>query len=605
MALVFISFAASLWIISKALPPLTEAIPPFVAALTVLFDFIAEHWVATAAIVLGLIVVGAVIGVTLGLIIRHLGGFFSAISTLFGKAKSSFSSLPTKTKAFIVKFVVGVAAALAAATPEVISKIGEIIAKIFNYLGQLAPTIVDGLLQLLISLIIGLADAIRNNSGALWYAIADVAEALLEVLMDGVTLIIQGLNSAISDLVASLKESGGFGAKLGGLLEGVSAGFNDFATTYASGVDDAKKLLRRKNQDLANTLGVDLKKFGADTQDTASNVVDQITKTGKERASIGIDDIFNFASDKLGEKKPFDISGMFDYSSVIRPDMFSHDVVDNAFGGIQIGADGLADGVGNAFGNMADMSGLSMENILANSDGMVQGLDEDAMGITDITADLWGNYAETTADGSEDAREAVEGDIDGTLSYMRNKETSFYQAGVNMMQGLQNGLDYQFQFVKGSIVAKANQLINTFQNIQEEHSPSRVWMGLGGYMMLGLAKGIEDGASSAVSAVSYVASAVNAALEADTAYQPTIRPVVDMSMVSGAAGTVRGFFAGQSVQLAGINGRLDMQAADLRAQMDQNRIYNDANVVASISGLREDVNALNGAMSNMQVVMDT
>lgn len=199
---------------------------------------------------------------------------------------------------------------------------------------------------------------------------------------------------------------------------------------------------------------------------------------------------------------------------------------------------------------------------------------------------------------------------------LKELKDRFFEAGANVVDGIIEGIKSMFNKPREVLEEIGANLPEGFKHILGISSPSKVMYGIAKWIPKGIADGIADNAKLATRAVDKMGSEVitsfaeYSALAASTAAdeyfsQPTIRPVVDMSMVSGAAGTVRGFFAGQSVQLAGINGRLDMQAADLRAQMDQNKIYNDANVVASISGLRDDVNALNGAMSNMQVVMDT
>lgn len=603
-AAVFIAFGASMWIIGKAMPMISDNMPAFVASLVMLVEFMEEHAAIVAGIFTGILIISAVLAFALWAITSHLGGFFKAIESLLGGAKKKFGELPEKSQTFIKRLVVGLVAGLAVATPEVIDKIGEIVVKIMRHLGMLMPPIIDGLLQLIIAVIYGLADAIRSNSGALIVAITDVAEALLEVIMDGFFALFKGLSGLSEMLIESMRSAGGIWSIVADALD-----FLDPTDTLLEnaelGFDDTKKFLRQGVSDLATEFGVDTEKYGKDMSDSATESIKSITDKAKEEAGLGLDSLFGVVKDKAGGATQIDLAGM-----LFKTDSSGGQALDvsnylGALGDLQNGTMQLDDASTAAFTNIGLENGILTEDMLANSDIMSVDMSQFGDFISDETTDTWGNYTDTVSSGSEDAREAVEGDIDGTLSYMRNKETSFYQAGVNMMQGLQNGLDYQFQFVKGSIVAKANQLINVFEREQQIESPSKVWMGLGGYMMLGLANGIEAQSSAAVSAVSYVASAVNAALEDDTAYQPTIRPVVDMSMVSGAAGTVRGFFAGQSVQLAGINGRLDMQAADLRAQMDQNKIYNDANVVASIGGLRDDVNALNGAMSNMQVVMDT
>lgn len=606
-AAVFIAFGASMWLIGKAMPMISDNMPGFVSALAELVAFLEEHAGMVAGIVTGIAIISLALGIAIGAIAMHFSSFYNAISAFVGKFREEFGKLPEESQTFIKRLVIGIVTALAIATPEVIDKIGQTVVKILKHLGMLVAPVIDGLLQLVIAVAYGLADAIRNNSGALIVAIADIGEALLEVIMDGIFAIFEGIDN-ISDLIlGSMRNAGGIWSILADALETTLHAdvFGSIMDNARIGFDDTKEFLRKGVSDLATKFGVDTEKYGKDMSDSATESIKSITDKAKEEAGLGLDSLFGVIKDKAGGATQIDLASM-----LFKTDSSGGQALDvsnylGALGDIQNGTMQLDDASTAAFTNIGIENGILTEDMLANSDIMSVDMSQFGDFISDETTDTWGNYTDTVSSGSEDAREAVEGDIDGTLSYMRNKETSFYQAGVNMMQGLQNGLDYQFQFVKGSIVAKANQLINTFQNIQEEHSPSRVWMSLGGYMMLGLAKGIEDGASSAVSAVSYVASAVNAALDDDTAYQPTIRPVVDMSMVSGAAGTVRGFFAGQSVQLAGINGRLDMQAADLRAQMDQNRIYNDANVVASISGLRDDVNALNGAMSNMQVVMDT
>lgn len=603
-AAVFIAFGASMWLIGKAMPMISEGMPDFVAALVLLVEFLEEHAAIVAGIITGILLISAVLAFGLWAITTHLGGFFKAIGSLFEGAKKKFGELPDETQEFIKKLVVGVAAGLAVATPEIIDKIGETVVKIMRHLGMLMPPVIDGLLQLIIAIAYGLADAIRENSGAFIVAIADIGEALLEVIMDGFFALFKGLNGLSAMLLDSMRDAGGIWKMVADALDFLDPTDDIFANAEI-GFEDTKQFMRQGVSDLATTFGVDTKKYGKDMSDSATESIKSITDKAKEEAGLGLDSLFGVVKDKAGETEQIDLASLLFKSDGSGGQTLDVSKYLGALGDLQNGTLQLDDTATSSFISTGLAYGVLTDDMLANSDIMSVDMSQFGDFISDETTDTWGNYVSTVSDNSEDARTAVEGDIDGTLSYMRNKETSFYQAGVNMMQGLQNGLDYQFQFVKGSIVSKANQLINTFQNIQKEHSPSRVWMSLGGYMMLGLAKGIEDGASSAVSAVSYVASAVNAALEDDTAYQPTIRPVVDMSMVSGAAGTVRGFFAGQSVQLAGINGRLDMQAADLRAQMDQNKIYNDANVVASISGLRDDVNALNGAMSNMQVVMDT
>jgi len=81
--------------------------------------------------------------------------------------------------------------------------------------------------------------------------------------------------------------------------------------------------------------------------------------------------------------------------------------------------------------------------------------------------------------------------------------------GVAMMDGLLNAL------VPGRLIARIASLglaaVNTFKRVLGIHSPSRVFMQLGGFMTEGLAHGIDGGGRSAVRSIQRVATGVTTA----------------------------------------------------------------------------------------------
>lgn len=579
-ALVFAAFGAGLWLVGEALPPIAEYLPLVGIALAEFLAYLDGHWTDILFIVGGITVIAVVIGVVLSKLFGTVTAFFRAIGGVLDNAGKKFGDLPDKTKILIASLVISAIAGLAAATPEMVKSIGATIVKILGYLGELAPSIIDGLFVLLVNIIHGLADAIRNNAGALLVALEDVAESVLEVIVRAVGMVLNNLSDASRAISKTLVESDNPVLKvLGTLFAFDQSRANTFVDDWNAGVDDMFSAMR-------NHIDEDRKKFARDTEDGVDDTGDTLTKSVADKISETVRNIN--ATDTAGNK--LDIAGMIlgDGGAV---DMSKFN--------------SILEQVQNGSILMDESSVQSFMNIDTNFEGMTNGMLENGDLLNTGMEDIWGQYAQTAETGADDAKQAVEDNTDATLNYLTDKRVSFYQAGVNLMNGLKEGIQYGYQFVKASIVSNANDMNNSFTAFQRIESPSRVWAGFGSYMMEGLANGINDSADNAVNAVTTIANIVNDAFADDSEYVPTIRPVVDMSRVSASAGSVNGFFANQSMTLAGINGTLEAQGISLREQMNQNRIYNDSNVLASMQGLRNDVNTLADSMAQMQIVMDT
>lgn len=67
------------------------------------------------------------------------------------------------------------------------------------------------------------------------------------------------------------------------------------------------------------------------------------------------------------------------------------------------------------------------------------------------------------------------------------------EAGAFMMQGLINGITSKLKDVRATIVGAAGKAVTWFKEVLGIHSPSRVFAGLGGFVMAGLDQGLADG----------------------------------------------------------------------------------------------------------------
>lgn len=138
-------------------------------------------------------------------------------------------------------------------------------------------------------------------------------------------------------------------------------------------------------------------------------------------------------------------------------------------------------------------------------------------------------------------------------------------------------------------------------------SPSRVMMKKGFFVVQGLVNGIRNNfglaensggtlADKVLNAFGNPMEYISKILSGELTYDPSIRPVVDMSSVSGSALTLQDMFRNQNVQVSGLSGRLATDVGQL--QRDNQDVVNE------LVALREDMAYMTEQMTNLQVVMD-
>jgi hypothetical protein len=87
----------------------------------------------------------------------------------------------------------------------------------------------------------------------------------------------------------------------------------------------------------------------------------------------------------------------------------------------------------------------------------------------------------------------------------------FTQFGSNIVSGLVNGFLGKLPALKAKVVGVANSVATWFKSALGIHSPSRVFMGLGGFLTQGLAIGVDRGASQPLERIRSVAGRMAAA----------------------------------------------------------------------------------------------
>lgn len=96
------------------------------------------------------------------------------------------------------------------------------------------------------------------------------------------------------------------------------------------------------------------------------------------------------------------------------------------------------------------------------------------------------------------------------LSYLRS--LNFTEIGRNLIQGLINGVTGMLGKLKSTIVDTASSVSNWFKSKLGIHSPSRVFAGLGGFVMEGLDQGLAANTSGPLSRISDLSGQMTRAL---------------------------------------------------------------------------------------------
>lgn len=96
--------------------------------------------------------------------------------------------------------------------------------------------------------------------------------------------------------------------------------------------------------------------------------------------------------------------------------------------------------------------------------------------------------------------------------FLMNLRAQFLQIGVQLMVGLINGISSRASALKEKLLGLGKQAVGWFKNVLGIKSPSRVFMGLGGYMTEGLALGLSRGAEEPIARMRRLAGQVAAAM---------------------------------------------------------------------------------------------
>lgn len=288
-------------------------------------------------------------------------------------------------------------------------------------------------------------------------------------------------------------------------------------------------------------------------------------------------------------------------------------VVDSFANGIQSGATSQLSTVG---ASLTESIGSGMESstggVVSIAAGIATKIRDAISGKTDLFVTAGGKLILSLAEGIE---KSANNAIDSAKSVASRAATasgtyrdSFVGAGYNAALGFASGISSGSFAASIQARAMASAAASAARAALDEHSPSKVFYGIGAFAGEGLVNALADymgkvyqtGANLAVSAKDGLNSAISQVYDifsGDLHVEPTIRPVVDLSAVEAGAGAVDRMFSNR----VGIRTLENLSFANV-AMNRQLQNGSNADVVSAINKLGKKLNGGNTTINNINGV---
>ena len=153
--------------------------------------------------------------------------------------------------------------------------------------------------------------------------------------------------------------------------------------------------------------------------------------------------------------------------------------------------------------------------------------------------------------------------VDSSIEEIRSNYERFHQAGAYLVEGFANGITENTFMAEAKARAMARAAADAAEDELDEHSPSRVGYHIGDFFGLGFVNGIStygvkaynasaEMAKSAKTGLQEAISKVVDMMDENIDYQPTIRPVLDLSEVESKSHKLNTLFSRtQAITLGG------------------------------------------------------
>ena len=508
-------------------------------------------------------------------------GIFDIVGKIIDGAAGILSTKGFKIAAAAVMILILIARAINAMSPELLGELTTLLGNVLEHLLGLMGYLTSVLIVAVINVLNGIANGLSANRGQVSAAInrifgeilAVVAQTLGDMAVSFVNMIVRAIIEAIAGL---------------GHIE-----FDLLGKHHEIDLFDADKLL----SDWDTTVGGMRDKFATGAQHIADSWK---TNDPVDPIVLSAEDSF----EKLGETVKRGL-----------PESESGFSLEGLLGGLFSDAESEANGM---FSFLPDAASAETEDMAASGSSLATSLLQGFFGGEDDGegGSFGDQFSTLLGEGLDFGFLEGEGSVDGGMNELMGlisgKSQDFYDSAYSTASFVPAGAaqsiyDNAYQY-QDALDWMANLGIGQFATTNDSHSPSRVFYWLAHWVPVAAANAVMDGSGEYADAVDMMAqngidemkrAMSQIAMVADENYdlQPTIAPIVDMSGVTRAAGSINELMRGGTYSFGANVPRFD--GNNIRYSM------NNRDVVNAIESLNERMENMADAIANMQIVLDS
>lgn len=426
--------------------------------------------------------------------------------------------------------------------PQVGTKLGEFVTNLATAIAQGIPQVANAIGEAMV----GLLESIKTHGPQMIAVGTELIELLCQALTEAAPRLIQAGLNLILMLLNGLALAAGRLANAGAdllinLMNGLSSRAGDL---IQAGIDLALSLL----EGLADGINNNVDRISSALEsafDAALGLVGLVIGTGfkalGKKAVDGFSDGVSGGAKDVGSavKKPIDEAKKTAKTAKSEFKSAGEDMVK-----------GLADGIKS--------SSAVKDGITKLVDDAVNKAKNASSKFTSAGKEWMSKLASGIKSGSSGVNSAVASVINSAVSKAKSGSGQMRSAGASMMDGFAAGIRSRAASAAAAAAAAVSQAISAAKSKLKINSPSKVFIEIGKWTVMGMEKGLDNNAyrvsrsatnlaDSAIntmqSSISRIASAVSDNIDA----QPTIRPVLDLSNVEAGARSLNGMLDGSQL----------------------------------------------------------
>lgn len=477
------------------------------------------------------------------------------------------------------------------AGPALVQTAVEIILQFINAVSNTVGMITDALFNLLVNAINALADSIRSYGGALLAAIGNVVSAILELVLRALATLVEGLP--------------GIGDTLGGWLrkgaDELEAGVKELPGKLGVATDEVHK----GTDEIANAMMED----GVKIKDAGDNMIE-----------TGFGNLGPKAKEMLASQG-VDVDGLFS-------EQFS-----NGMPKTEAAIDGAASSITGKLGGITDAfsaTGEKAPNELAS--GIFSGVSKAKDAATELGTEtisavetaaggggrIGGKIVDETAGGiraNKSKAVNMAGSVGLDVANAFNKKDDAYRAGDFTIQGFINGIKARRREAAQAAADVTNNTVYHMRNTLQEQSPSKVTTEIGDFGTQGFIIGLLNrkkeaglaGSAVAQSSVDMMNATIVGAMDmlsSTSEFQPTIRPVLDLTQISQGASAISSMLGISNAVALGASVRVGTSDETRYSEFASMMSKRDSDIQREFANLNGNIRELTAKIDDLELRME-